>query len=322
MKRNDWRNRLKSVLTGLMLWLVTGLQAQQFYERSAVYGDVEMHFDLDSVGPKGSRGVVLRIPGELNGRRQTFTLDTGASINVVSPQLADALGLISTDTTADVEGIGLGTGRMVVADTLHLGNVTFAHVPFYIMEATTGDSLADVHLRHLRLMLGRPLLEALGRVTVDFDQHLLTAPKRPKRKQKRVKHSNLEIADNVLMLTLGDGLRVIPDFGATHSVLDSAYFAAHRDEITARAKADTVRYAGFGGMTTGVEYTLKDFAMTIDGKPFVLPAVTVYTTDGYEPRLGMDFFSHQRRVVIDLRRWRMSVEKLENEGGKTMVNFG
>ena len=267
---------------------------------------VEMHFDLDPVGRQADGGVALRLPGALNGRRMTFMLDTGASANVISPAFADSLHLKPLADSVLVEGTGMTTGRMVVADSIEIGNLTLHYVPFCVVDITTGRPAYDRYLHHLKAILGRPLLEILGKTTIDFQHRTLTAPGRPKKKQKRTRRSNLSITDNVLMLTVNDSIRLIPDFGATHSSLDSLYFAAHRDDILSTARADTVHYAGFGGIVTAVEYTLTDFPVKIDRKTLVLPSITV-NPSSYESRLGMDFFSRQRRIIFDLRRWRLQV---------------
>lgn len=283
------------------------VSAQSFYEREPSRYDVEMHFDIDSVGPPGSRGVALRLPGTLNGRRATFTLDTGASTSVVSPLLIDRYGLRLLDDSVSVEGMDTVTVQRAVADSLTIGLLTLRHVPFLMASAETGDEAYDRYLDHLQLVVGRPLLEVLGKTTVDFETHFITAPRKPKKKQKRTRRSNLDLVDNVLTVTANDSLQLIPDLGATHSALDHTYYNNNPASVEAASRADTVRYVGIGGIVTAVEYALSDFPLRIDRKTAVLPTMTVHSTAGYESRLGMDFFSRLRRVVFDLRRWRLSI---------------
>lgn len=289
------------------LMMTQTVSAQSYYEREPSRYDVEMHFDIDSVGPPSSRGVALRLPGELNGRRATFTLDTGASISIISPQLLDGYGLRLLDDSVTVEGTDTMTVRRAIADSLTIGLLTLRHVPFLVATAETGDDAYDRYLGHLRLVIGRPLLEVLGKTTVDFDTHFITAPRRPKKKQKRTRRSNLDVIDNVLTVIANDSLQLIPDFGATHSALDHTYYMHNAAAVEATSRADTVRYVGIGGVVTAVEFTLNDFSLRIDRKNVILPSLTVHATEGYESRLGMDFFSRLRRVVFDLRRWRLSV---------------
>lgn len=301
-------SKCKTILL-LVSALITAqtVSAQSFYEREPSRYDVEMHFDIDSVGPPGSRGVALRLPGTLNGRRATFTLDTGASTSVISPQLLDRYGLRLLDDSVSVEGMDTVTVQRAIADSLTIGLLTLRNVPFLVASVETGIKAYDQYLSHLQLVIGRPLLEVLGKTTVDFDTHLITAPRRPKRKQKRTRRSNLQVVDNVLMLTANDTLRLIPDFGATHSALGHTYYEQNTATVEAAGHADTVSYMGLGGIVTAVEYTVNDFPLRIDRKTVVLPSITVHATNSYESRLGMDFFSRQRRVVFDLRRWRLSV---------------
>ena len=135
----------------------------QYYQRAVAYGDVEMHFDLDLIGQETDRSMALRLPGTLNGRRMTYMLDTGASINVISPAFADSLGLRPLADSVVVEGTGRSGGRMVVADSIEVGNLTLRMVPFCVVDASTGRPEYDRYLQHLRAILGRPFLEVLGK---------------------------------------------------------------------------------------------------------------------------------------------------------------
>lgn len=300
----------------LMLLLGGGLLplcAQDAFERvGRTYGDIDIYFWLDSVGPPSTRSVAMRVYGQLPRRLIPFTIDTGASINVLSPRLARQLGISpETDDSTEVEGVGVTTARLAVADTLRLGNAVFLRVPFYIVDVLTGDSIVDSYLTHLEAILGRPLIEALGTATFDFESRHLTAPERPKKRQKRTRRSNLSIDDNNLLLTLthqDDTLRLLPDFGATHTTLGPDYYDRHREQF-ASLHPDTVWFGGIGGLTQAVEYRLTDFPLWFSKRQSVLvPSLTVSPSPTYEPRLGLDFFSRLRAVTIDFRRWRLTVK--------------
>jgi hypothetical protein len=326
---------MKETVTGLLLFLTSLLslplaaQSQAAQEepmacRCTTYGDIDIYFWLDSVGPPRSRSVAMRVGGELGRRRTEFTIDTGASINVLSPQTAERLGLTDGNGNRNgnsrpgeprdsihVEGMGSTTGRRIVADSLRIGNALFLHVPFIILDPTTGDERTDRYLAHLHAILGRPLLEVLGTTTFDFERQRITAPRRPKRKQKRTRRSNLSIDDNCLVLTLpqhNDTLRLMTDFGATHSTLGPDYFMRHKEEITAcYPHPDTVYFGGIGGITAVAEYKMSGFLLRIGRTTLSIPSVSVSPSPVYEPRLGLDFFSRLHRVTFDLRRWRLKV---------------
>jgi hypothetical protein len=295
-----------------------GMMAQGTFERvGRTYGDVDIYFWLDSVGPPSTRSVAMRVYGQLPHRQATFTIDTGASINVLSPRMAQELG-IQPDTadSSVIEGIGTTTARLATADSLRLGNALFLNVPFHIVNVFTGDSLVDSYLTHLEAILGRPLLEALGTTTFDFESRHITAPEHPKKRQKRTRRSNLSIDDNSLTLTLThkvdkhvtDTLRLLTDFGATHTTLGPDYFFRHPTQFQT-VRPDTVYFGGIGGLTKVLEYRLTDFPLWMSKRKSVLvPSLTVSASPTYEPRLGLDFFSHLRSVTIDLRRWRLILE--------------
>ena len=253
-----------------------GMMAQGTFERvGRTYGDVDIYFWLDSVGPPSTRSVAMRVYGQLPHRQATFTIDTGASINVLSPRMAQELGI----------------------------------------QPDTADSSVS-YLTHLEAILGRPLLEALGTTTFDFESRHITAPEHPKKRQKRTRRSNLSIDDNCLTLTLThkvdkhvtDTLRLLTDFGATHTTLGPDYFFRHPTQFQT-VRPDTVYFGGIGGLTKVLEYRLTDFPLWMSKRKSVLvPSLTVSASPTYEPRLGLDFFSHLRSVTIDLRRWRLILE--------------
>lgn len=262
-------------------------------------------FRLDSVGTGADRSVAIMMPASVNGHRADFMLDTGASINVVSPSVAEQLGLKITEENINVEGNHTTTGKRAMADTLRIGNMTLRNVTFYIMDMSSGVDSIDRHMHHLDAIMGLPLIEQLQTCEIDFTRHTIRTVAGSDDNEPNICYLPGEKTLTMEAWHTGEPLHVIPDTGASHSTLDCTYLSGHGSRMVADG-VDSVRYAGFGGIISGHEYRLTDFEITVGHTYYTLPRITVF--DGqYGQRLGMDYFSRMERVFIDLRKMQVRV---------------
>ena len=82
--------------------------------------DLALPIRIDSVGPKGSGATAIAMEGSVNGKERNFILDTGASVNVVTPEVAKACGMKILDVEATANGIGTGSGQFAIAEEIQL----------------------------------------------------------------------------------------------------------------------------------------------------------------------------------------------------------
>lgn len=80
--------------------------------------DLALPIRIDSVGPKGSGATAIAMEGSVNGKERNFILDTGASVNVVTPEVAKACGMKILDVETTANGIGTGSGQFAIAEEI------------------------------------------------------------------------------------------------------------------------------------------------------------------------------------------------------------
>lgn len=267
---------------------------------------VSFAFSVDTLASGESLSVFLRVPTKINGCNLDFTFDSGSSINLLTPALADSLNLERLGLTVPFEGEGSGHGELAIADELRLGEVRLRHVPFVVADVSTGNDSLDLALSHLHAIIGLPILEALHTAEIDFRLHRMKVIE-----PLQGVESNLVYDDdaNELLVTVrhhDEQLLLIPDFGASHTILGADYFGRHRDWIQAYCQSREVFFAGVGGMNACREYAFPQFDVKLGQLVFTLPTATVVDIP-YDNRLGMDFFSRCQRVVFDFTRMSLLV---------------
>ncbi|MBO4825813.1 MAG: aspartyl protease family protein [Prevotella sp.] len=278
-------------------------------------GDARIPFRLDSVGGNGVRSVAMRIPAEVNGVNADFMLDTGATLNVVSQAMADSLGLERLGLPVFLDGMGKNRGQMALAKSISLGGRTLKNALFCVMDGQQTDASATENMAHLNAIFGLPLLMLFTDVQIDFRNQTILATvnadndnlqRNGESEQTFLERGNLSIgfSENGLLLEVfhhGRPLSLIPDTGATHSVLNTADAPEQRDYITSNFPHREVEFVGWGGRQRGREYLYPQYDVTVGQTVVSLPEMSVFDAPVYDSRLGMDFFTRCERVSFHLR---------------------
>ena len=136
--------------------------------------DLIIPFQLDSIGKSGSCAIMFQ--GSLNGKAQRILLDTGAGVNVVTPETAKAHGMKILDANVIASGVKLGNGQLALAEEMKIGDLTLHNIPFYVLDMKTGDEKADLYTKHLEAIIGLPILNQLQEVKLDFHAQRMTVP--------------------------------------------------------------------------------------------------------------------------------------------------
>ena len=158
-----------------------------------------MKFSLDSVGPATSRGVAIRIDGSLDGKPTRMTFDTGAGVNVITPEFAKELNLEIHNIQAAAEGVGgRVNAQLAIANELRLGNLTVHNVPFYVIDLTTSNDTVNKYLKTFNCIIGLPVMKAFGEMQLDFANGTITVPSTET--QSDVRNLALSMKDMQLML--------------------------------------------------------------------------------------------------------------------------
>lgn len=278
------------------------------YQWSKPATDLVLPFLIDSIGTRGSTAITLQ--GTLNGNMQRFTLDTGAGVNVVTPEVAKACGMRMLDVDITAHGIRAGSGHLALAEEIRIGDFNMRNIPFYVLDMKTGDEKADRYMKHLEAIIGLPVLNQLQEVELNFFTNRLTIPKTttpPPAFAPNICYTGKEIL-NIEVIYDHELLQMNFDSGAGVSQLNYPYYEQHKDRIERIAERDSIGMGGFGGTTRVAIYKLSGGCFKIGEYTGCVDTLSVVATpaeaaihfsgDGV---VGMDFFRSFSTVTINLK---------------------
>lgn len=272
------------------------------------------------------QGHFLMLDARINDTSEPVVFDTGAGMNIISSNQAEACGLRLTDITIDMQGIGTQQGRIALADTLRIGPMAWQNVPFLIVDTRTGDAEADSVGGLLQPVIGLPIMLSMKEVQFDFEHRELVIPATPT--PNPMNSSNLLRTDS-------EGLRVESrddeghpmymhlDTGSYGSDLTARWYAAHRTQVEAQGQPDSLRMAGIGGVSRQKTYRIPHLTYRIGQGEATIEDVHVST--GLDLRtgqpvgemfgvgdidgiIGLGLLEHFRRVTLNLEEMYLDAE--------------
>lgn len=291
------------------------LSAFQLFQYEEPQGDIIIPFQLDSVGTKGS--FALNLQGTLNGQAQQFLLDTGAGVNVVSPEVAKACGMKLLGVDIRAHGIHAGGGQLALADEIKIGSLAIHNVPFYILDMMTGEEKADQYLVNLGAIIGLPLLNKLKEIQLNFVTRQLTIPQIITSLSEPT-HNLCYNASSTLLLEVQQGdepLRMNLDSGSGISHFGFSYYERNKDMIDQIGERDSMGVAGFGGTTRVPTYKVSDACVQLGKSTCCFPQISIVASDNQgmhfsnDGTLGMDFLMTFPIVILNMKDMFMSTIK-------------
>lgn len=285
------------------------LAKYDLYQWNKADNDLILPFRIDSIGTKGSTAITLQ--GELNGKERNYTLDTGAGVNVVTPEVAETCGMKMLDVEITAYGIRAGSGHLALAEEVRIGDLVIRNVPFYVLDMKTGEEKADRYMKHLEAIIGLPLLNQLQEIRLDFLTNRLTIPKiltPAPTFAPNICHTGKNILDLEVVYNQ-ELLRMNFDSGSGVSQLNYDYFKRHKDRIEQIAEKDSMRMAGFGGTTRVCVYKMPGGGCFQIGEyTGCIDSLNVVATPGEDALhfvgdgvAGMDFFRSFNTITINLK---------------------
>lgn len=280
--------------------LYTALQGYDLYSTDTLDHTVPMAYTQIADSTQG----LITLRGSVNKRRADFIFDTGASYNVITPELARRYGLRLLDDSIQAQGTRLGGGQMAIADDLTLGNVHLRNVPFAVLDIGAGNERIRHTVGRISLIIGQPLLRQYGRYTIDLTDRTLYLYHHSARRPVR---SNAYLDGALYAEIAQDGHRmpIVLDTGADKTTLGKAYYKDFSALVAREGKWTIEGTSGFGGIVYNSVFRLPQIAMQVSGRPFTLRNVSVAAlstgnglAEGYG-RLGMDFVRLWQQVTVD-----------------------
>lgn len=273
----------------------------------------DVPFRLDTLGPNA---YMLMLEGELNGRPFDVVFDTGAGVNVVSPEVAERCGMEFLDTAVSASGITSAAGRIAVAREFRLGDIVLENVPFYVLDLRTGNEQADEYLSRLQVIMGVPTMNVLGSIRLDIGRKMMTVSDRPFTDEE-IGWADLCCVNGNMRIEArqpdGGRLTLSMDTGSQSSSFNPNYYIRNRERLEAAGHRDSIGVAGFGGAVRTEVLTIPYERIEVGGHMCYLCNVAVYLPDNaaghmfnrLDGTLGLDLFLHFRYVYLDMERMRL-----------------
>ena len=263
-------------------------------ETVAIRGPTRIHFH---------RG---RLPVTIGDSLREYVFDTGANLSTIMRSEALAVGV--TIHPAGIE-VGTATDRKVtadigVADRLTIGQMTFRHVVFLVLD----DSLLTLP-NGFRLpgIVGFPVIERMGEIRLSGNDSLVVPADPPHRDE-----ANLALT-GLTMLTRagwdGDTLLCRIDTGADGTQLYQPFYRRRRQRIDRVSDSLTVRFAGAGGVRAIPARRLGPIRFAVGDTTIQLDSVVVLTrsiasderANYLDCNLGHDAFDRAGTLVVNFR---------------------
>ncbi len=285
---------------------LAGLEVNQTEDANHI-----LDFNYMEIGD--SAQYLMTISGKINGHKDNFIFDTGASYNVITPELARRYGLKIIDGNIEAKGTRTGNGKMAVAKDISIGSLHIRNAVFAVLDFNSGNERASRVARKIQLIIGQPTLQLFGQYTIDCQAQKIHLTRHS---QRTAVSPNVYIDKVPYIAVTRSGLRMpfALDTGAPKSSLDNAYYKAFSADVAREGKWEITGSFGFGGITYDSVFRMPAVDLAIASTPFTLRNITVSAlssgnllTQGYG-RLGIDFIQMWHRVTIDNTNMTITLE--------------
>ncbi len=260
---------------------------------------------------------LIELPVQVGKNSDFWVLDTSANFSYVTETVARRFGLRASSGTASAHGIsGVRMSlRTAVIPELRLGRATVCNV---VVMVVPDEALYFAPLQwQLHMLLGRPVLSALGRITFHADGRF-SVEKSSKAKPVR---SNLLMEEFPLVVVKHNGKELLFAFdtGASQSILNPKYYYLFQSEFAGRP-LDPQTVAGGGGSQTQLVYHLSQVTLSLGGASVTVPDVAVVTSSfpsgvsNFYGTIGQNVLRLFRRYTVDFHSMRFTAETAGNTG--------
>ncbi len=274
-------------------------------------------FKIVPVGPVDKESVHMHLTGStINGQDADITFDTGAGVNIMTPEMAKKYNLIPLEgTTITVAGFGKSEGYFAIAREIKIGNITIKDLPFAVAPFSSHNEEADVYFENFNIIVGSELMLQLRDLTIDFSSNqILISKETPRRTSSR---SNICFSSGMNLLTKGSingepAVMCLDSGDAAFGSINSTYYMNHQEYVTSHGKPDTIRAAGVGGVTNLQCYKVPDMEITIGGNTVTPEAIVVKTehdkTMDYEARIGLRTMMLYNKLRFNMTNFVLTTE--------------
>ena len=266
-------------------------------------------FKIVSVGKPEDEGVHIHLEESfLNGIPAEITFDTGAAANIISTSLAEKFDLTPIDVTTKISGMRSHNGHLAIVKELKIGNITVSDVPFFVMDITANNAVADQYLQSVNIIVGSDLMLQLHDLTIDFDNNTIIVPTEAPIKTQAI--PNLCFSSGMNLCVKGiiqdcELLMNIDTGDSGYGYTGKYFYLKNKKFIKSKGTSAVFRKAGIGGIEISKGYKVSDISIELGGNKVHLPNMNVMKKTGrmgHECNLGLKslmLFSKVRFNLVD-----------------------
>lgn len=258
-------------------------------------------------------GKLIFVPVTIDGKKERFIFDTGCPGGAyMSERFAREHNVRVVLDSLPIQGVGKGTGKLGVADSIKVGDMILRNVTVTI--AVPNAAIDTIY--QIDAVLGQDIIKAAGEIQIYPQEQKIVFPIH-KTPLPATGQNMIFRNEHPFLKTYSGNEKLVMHFdtGNAKGDLHHSYYNRHKDEIEKAGTKETKRFGGYGGVNIVEVYHIPYFPMKLGKTEFVLKNVSVNTdpvwaNQGKEDgALGMDFISSFRKVIISFDKMFVEVEK-------------
>jgi hypothetical protein len=252
---------------------------------------------------------LAEVPVTVGGHAESWILDTGANMTLVTSSVAHRMGLTLSQETAPLAGLA---GKVVSAHTavipeLRIGTAVFRNVAVLVVDDK--DFYVPEAKFQFQGILGYPALSALGSATL-YNAGGFGARIPPASDKLRGSQMMMEELTPLVAVKIGNARRLfLLDTGTNRTYLTERYLQEHTSEFAGQP-THNMGIGAAGGSITVPAYTARSMAITAGGVQVTLKDVSILSkpagtgADYFYGTLGQDVLNMFKSCSLDFRYMR------------------
>lgn len=259
---------------------------------------------------------LLSVFCKVNEQNAEMIFDTGnPSFTLVSKAFAEKYGIRKIDAEIEVKGVGKESGWIGTTDSLNLGGIVCYNPIFYVVNSILPEKAVKEELVQFEAVLGSNILFEIGEFQYFPKENKIIFPsnKTPLPQcghnliMRNDKHQYIQTYIN------GKRRQMHLDSGSARTTMSNKFYSENKSWVIEKGKRDSTNYAGFGGISRQLIYTLPQLDITIGNKKHELKDVEVQTEQSHDiwediGTIGINFLSQYEKITVSYENMFIEIE--------------
>lgn len=269
--------------------------------------DVQINYLVKKAG----KGQSLNIPCKINGKETLMCIDTGnPKYSLVTDDFAKKYNIRTIVDSIPMKGVGSGLAKIGIADSIKFGDITLHNSLFYIV-----NKITPIDTISLEAVLGSEVLNLIGEIQfstaknkIIFPQSFTTTSIQERNLIMHKRHLFIQLVQN------SEKILMHFDTGSSLSNMNNFYFTDNKDLIERTALSDSIKLAGYGGITYQAGYKLPKLGFILSMKKFEMEDISVYTENimnqwNESGCFGANFVQKFNKVIVSYKNMFIELEE-------------